>query len=201
MTPDLFLKIAFIFFFSVVLHEYAHGWIAYRLGDPTAKEQGRLTLNPIKHVDLVGTIAFPALLLFLRSPMIFGWAKPVPVNFQRLHNPKRDMIWVGLAGPFANFSLAILLSRFLYFPFSQETIYIIKTAVVMNLVLAFFNLIPIPPLDGSRLVMGILPARQAYRYASIERYGIIIVFLLLSLGVFQYLVWPLVSFTAAFLGV
>ncbi|MDP8265564.1 MAG: site-2 protease family protein [Candidatus Aceula meridiana] len=201
MPVYLFLKIALIFFPSVICHEYAHGWVAYRLGDPTAKNQGRLTLNPFKHVDPIGTIAFPMMLFFLRSPFIFGWAKPVPVNFARLKNPKRDMILVGAAGPATNLFLAVFLSRFLVFSLSEGSLYVLQMGVIINLALAFFNLIPIPPLDGSRIVMGILPHRAAYTYAKLEKYGIIIVFLLLYLGLLKHTIWPLVAIVASFLGV
>jgi len=201
MAVYLFLKIAVIFFLSVVCHEYAHGWVAYRLGDPTAKNQGRLTLNPFKHVDPVGTIGLPVILMVLHSPILFGWAKPVPVNFARLKNPKRDMIFVGAAGPATNFLLAFFFSRFLVFPLSESTLYVVEMAVIINLVLALFNLIPIPPLDGSRLVMGLLPHRAAYMYAKLEKYGIIIVFLLLYFGFLRNAVWPLVRIIASYLGV
>jgi len=196
-----FLKLAFIFFYAVILHEYAHGWMADKLGDPTARKLGRLTLNPMKHVDPVGTVFLPAVLFFLNSPVIFGWAKPVPVNFLNLRHPKRDMMWVGIAGPIVNIALAVFFSQLLKLPFSAPDIKIIQTAVVINLVLAVFNMIPIPPLDGSRLLMGLLPNRIAIFYSRLENYGMLIVLLLLYAGLFDALVWPVVKWLAGILGV
>ncbi|MDP8265051.1 MAG: site-2 protease family protein [Candidatus Aceula lacicola] len=196
-----FFIIALIFFFSVILHECAHGWVAYRLGDPTAKERGRLTLNPIKHVDFLGTIILPIMLVVVGSPVILGWAKPVPVNFARLRNPKRDMILVGLSGPMTNIVLAFALSIILRSNIIPVGTFILQMGILINLVLAVFNLVPIPPLDGSRLVMGLLPARYAYLYAKLERYGIIIVFLLLYFGALRRIVWPVVIQLASYLGV
>ena len=201
MTPEEFLKLAFIFFYAVVLHEFAHGWVAYRLGDPTAKFMGRLTLNPIKHIDPIGTIVLPIMLIVMSSPVIFGWAKPVPVNFMNLKHPRRDMMWVGIAGPLVNVCLAIFFSLLFKLSFSPTDHHVIELAVIINLVLAIFNMIPIPPLDGSRLIMGLLPSNFAYALARMEKYGIIIVLLLLYLGLFDRVVWPLVSFFAYKLGV
>ena len=124
-----FFIIALIFFFSVILHECAHGWVAYRLGDPTAKERGRLTLNPIKHVDFLGTIVLPIMLVVVGSPVILGWAKPVPVNFARLRNPKRDMVWVGLSGPMTNILLALILSIILKSNFFPLGIFIFSMGI------------------------------------------------------------------------
>jgi len=193
--------VALIFFFSVILHEIAHGWTAYRLGDPTAKNAGRLTLNPIPHVDLIGTIALPTLLILGHSPIVFGWAKPVPVNFSFLRHPKRDMIWVGLAGPFVNIVLAVVFVTLIHMNIVPMVTPFFKMGVLVNLVLAVFNLIPIPPLDGSRFVMGILPRKMAFWYTQLERYGIIIVFLLLYFGVLDQILWPVVSFLSHCLGV
>jgi Zn-dependent protease len=171
---------------AVVLHEYAHGWMAGRLGDPTAKIMGRLTINPLRHIDPVGTLIVPSALYLLSifshsSLIMFGWAKPVPVDFRRLHHPKRDMIWVALAGPGMNLILAFLLSRLFmsgWFPgLSEFFLY----GVMANLALAFFNLIPIPPLDGSRVVSGVLPDDLARMYGYLEPFGIIIVLLLVNL--------------------
>lgn len=204
MSPDQiqeFLKLVFVFFYAVILHECAHGWVAYKLGDPTAKSQGRLTLNPIKHVDLIGTILLPVMLLLAHSSVVFGWAKPVPVNYLNLRHPRRDMMWVGIAGPIVNVILAFCFSQLLKLPLSGADYRVVETAVIINLVLAIFNMIPIPPLDGSRLVMAFLPKELALPYARLENYGILIVFLLLYMGIFDKLVWPLVEICAHFLGV
>ena len=181
-----------LFFLAVVIHEFAHGWMAYKLGDPTAKHSGRLTLNPIAHIDPMGTIILPLFLIMTGSPILFGWAKPVPVNFRALHNPKKDMIWVGLAGPGANIILAIIISliiklKVVFIPFQ-----ILEYFMALNLVLAIFNLIPIPPLDGSRVIMGLLPAKLAYQYIQLERFGFIIIVIMLYLGLFQIIIWPIV---------
>lgn len=194
------LSLLIVFLPAVILHECAHGWVANKLGDSTAKLAGRLTLNPIKHIDPVGTIMLPGLLFLIRSPVLFGWAKPVPVNFQNLRHPKRDMMWVGMAGPAINIILAVFLSFLLKLNIPSMAHELITTAVFINLVLAIFNLIPIPPLDGSRLIMGLLPFRFAILYSRLEKFGIIIVFLLLYSGLLEKVVWPLVVHLANFLG-
>ena len=201
MNIEEFLKLTLIFFYAVILHECAHGWIAYKLGDPTAKLLGRLTLNPVKHVDPIGTVLLPIMLLMMNSPVVFGWAKPVPVNFMNLRHPKRDMIWVGLGGPFVNILLALFFSQFLRIHLSISDNRLIESAIMINLVLAIFNLMPIPPLDGSRLIMGLLPGRYAALYGSMERFGILIVLLLLYAGLLEKVVWPAVHFLAHYLGV
>lgn len=197
--------LVFVLFPAVILHEYAHGWVAYRRGDATAKLAGRLTLNPIRHVDPVGTILIPAMLLALRlmgkDVFIFGWAKPVPVNFWRLRNPKRDMIGVGLAGPAVNIFLAVLFSQVLKFDLSAAAYQFVSAGVYINLLLAVFNMVPIPPLDGSRLVMGLLPDPLAQRYGRLEPYGIFIVVVLISLGLFDAVILPLIEIGAQWLGV
>lgn len=184
---------------AIILHEYAHGWVAYKLGDPTAKDAGRLTLNPLAHIDLVGTIIFPLLLILMRSPFLFAWAKPVPVDFRRLRNPRRDMIWVGLAGPASNFCIAFLLAILL-----QLNIFfapLLLGGIFINLILAVFNLIPIPPLDGSRILMGLLPYSLARSFARLERHGFLILFAFLWLGIFRKLILPIVFMLMASLGV
>jgi Zn-dependent protease len=181
-----------LFFLAVVFHEFAHGWVAYKFGDPTAKYSGRLTLNPLAHVDPIGTIALPLFLIITNSPILFGWAKPIPVNFSGLHNPKKDMIWVGLAGPLANIILAILLSLIIKLKLVFMPLQILEYFMVINLVLAIFNLIPIPPLDGSRVVMGMLPPRISLQYMRIEPFGFLIIVSMLYLGLFNFIVWPIV---------
>ena len=193
-----------IFFMAVIIHEYAHGWVAWKLGDSTAKNAGRLTLNPAAHIDLIGTIVLPLFLLISKSPVIFGWAKPVPIDFRSLGNPKKDMIWVGLAGPGANILFAILLALILKFSVITGSVWLIailNMAIILNLVLAVFNIMPIPPLDGSRILMGLLPREMAMQYAKVERYGFIIIFGLLWFGAIGAVIWPIVMYLARLLGV
>lgn len=199
-----FLLTLSIFFMAVIIHEYAHGWVAWKLGDSTAKNAGRLTLNPAAHIDLMGTIVLPLVLLISKSPVIFGWAKPVPIDFRSLGNPKKDMIWVGLAGPGANILFAILLALILKFSVITGSVWLIailNMAIILNLVLAVFNIMPIPPLDGSRILMGLLPREMAMQYAKIERYGFIIIFGLLWFGAIGAVIWPIVMYLARLLGV
>ncbi len=190
--------------FAVIIHEVSHGIVAYRLGDPTAKFAGRLTLNPLAHIDPIGMIIVPGVLLLLGSPFIFGWAKPVPVNFMNLRHPKRDMIWVGLAGPASNVLMALLGA----FPLRSGWIGVqtlpgtlLVSFVVINLVLAVFNFIPIPPLDGSRILMGLLPREAAYYVAMLEPFGFILLILFISMGMVRQLVWPIVVALLAALGI
>ena len=164
---------------AVTLHEAAHGYVANMLGDPTAKMMGRLSLNPIRHVDPVGTVIVPAL-MFFTTGFIFGWAKPVPVTTQNLRHPKRDMIWVALAGPAANIFLAIcgglLLAVSGVLPDFIQDWFIrnLHFLIFFNILLAIFNMLPLPPLDGGRVMTGLLPGPLAYRFAQVERYGLFI---------------------------
>jgi Zn-dependent protease len=172
--------------FAITVHEVAHGWMAKRYGDNTAFTLGRLTLNPIKHIDLFGTIILPGLLLITGTGFIFGWAKPVPVEARNFKNPRHDMAIVALAGPAANILMALawaLLARLGVIigieALSLPLIYTGIAGISINLVLALINLLPIPPLDGSRILTGILPSRVAWRYNQLERYGFIILLVLL----------------------
>ncbi len=197
--------IVLILLFAIILHEYAHGWTAYQLGDSTAKQAGRLTLNPLKHIDPFGTVLLPAILISLRflgyDVFVFGWAKPVPVNFMRLRNPKKDMMWVGVAGPITNIGLAIAFSVLAKMFPSSAYAELFGFGVFINLLLAIFNMIPIPPLDGSRLVMGLLPNQLSIPYSRLERYGILIVIALLYFGLFERIIIPAIVFFGQLLGV
>ena len=186
---------------ALTVHEFAHGYIAYRLGDPTAKSLGRLTLNPLKHLDPIGTIAF----FFIK----FGWAKPVPVNPAYFKNPKKDMLWVALAGPATNLGLAIIsaivtkliwaLASILPYSTTAEAILVPLNAMLIasvwiNLVLCIFNFLPIPPLDGSRILTGLLPDDLARSYLQVEKYGFIIILVLAFSGVLSKVIVPVISF-------
>lgn len=197
-----------VLFFSVIIHEVAHGYIAYKRGDTTAKQLGRLTLNPIPHIDIIGSIVLPFILMISGSP-IFGWAKPVPVNPARLYNPKTDMLWVSLSGCAANFLLAIIASIGMLlirnFATSDMSVLIpvyqiLQTVLVINIVLPVLNLIPIPPLDGSRVVYYLLPRDLAIQYDKIGMYGFIIIFVLLFTGILWKIISPVIYFLIALLG-
>ena len=199
-----FLLMLPLFLIAVTLHEVSHGWVALCLGDRTAKEAGRLTLNPLKHIDPVGTVVLPMLLLALHSPNVFGWAKPVPVNALRLRHPKRDMLWVGVAGPAANFLFALVGAGLLklFGPVAPRLFSLAMTyLVIINLVLGTFNLLPIPPLDGSRILTGVLPWRFARSLLSLERWGILLVMLLFLFGFVDRIIWPVVQFFTKVLGI
>jgi Zn-dependent protease len=195
---------------AIVFHEVAHGYVANYLGDPTAARMGRLTLNPLAHIDPFGTVLLPLLLIVAHSPFVFGYAKPVPVNFHNLRHPKRDMIWVALAGPLTNLALALGSAMVLKLLLSYDeplaaasgpSIAIFspladmaKTSVIMNVVLAVFNLIPIPPLDGGRVLVGLLPEPQSSAVARVEPFGFLIVIALLMTDVLDHLMGPAIRF-------
>src|SRR5690242_12943910 len=186
--------------FAITLHEAAHGYVARHFGDYTAYQQGRISLNPLNHIDPVGTIVIPAVLVVLTAgQFVFGWAKPVPVNFSNLRNPKRDMLWVAAAGPGANLAMALVWGLMLKLAFVMPANYfsyplqkMANGGVMINLALMVLNLIPIPPLDGGRIAVSVLPNRLAYRFAMIEPYGFIIVIALLATRVLGVVIGPLV---------
>jgi Zn-dependent protease len=191
--------------FAVILHEVAHGWVAEKLGDPTARLMGRITLNPISHIDIVGTIILPGILLLTGSPFLFGWAKPVPVNFGNLRGGRRDMALVALSGPLTNFILAVLSSIVFHLTMGGTTdpgsvltgmrvpLHLMALASVQfNIVLMVINLLPILPLDGGRIVAGLAPLPVALMMQRTERYGMLIVMLLIASGMWGYIVRPFV---------
>jgi Zn-dependent protease len=166
--------------FAITFHEAAHGFVAHHFGDDTAWQLGRVSFNPLKHIDPVGTIVLPAILLLSHAPFLFGYAKPVPVNFRNLRNPRLDMVWVAAAGPATNIVLALLAAASFHLlnlvpeGAAQWTADNLKNALVINVVLAIFNLIPIPPLDGGRIAVGLLPNALAWPLSRLEPYGMLI---------------------------
>ena len=183
--------------FAITLHEAAHGYVARHFGDMTAYQQGRISLNPIRHIDPLGTILLPILTLWMGG-ILFGWAKPVPVNFGALRQPKKDMLWVALAGPASNFFMALvwaLIAKIaLAFPenyYAVPMLEMAKIGININVVLMVLNLLPLPPLDGGRIAISMLPHRQAYQLAKVEPYGM---FILIFLAVTPVLWWVLRPF-------
>lgn len=184
--------------FAITVHEAAHGYAARHFGDMTAYHAGRITLNPIKHIDMFGTIILPALTVMLGG-ILFGWAKPVPVDFRRLHHPKKDMLWVAAAGPASNFVMAVFWAFVLKFSVLAPEAFVVpmslmaKAGVMINIVLMVLNLLPLPPLDGGRIAVSLLPMRLARPFAQIERYGFIILIILLFSGVLGQILMPLIN--------
>ncbi len=201
---DLVIQIP-VLLLALTAHEFAHGYVAYRLGDPTAKSLGRLTMNPLKHLDPLGTLAF----IFIK----FGWAKPVPVDPRYFRNPRQDMLYVALAGPATNLALAIIcaiLVKLILFiepslPHNLVTtiVYPFKICLVysvwINVLLCIFNFLPIPPLDGSRILMGLLPHNMAAQYAQLERYSFVIILILLFTGIISKIIMPIIKTITYFL--
>lgn len=185
---------------AITVHEAAHGYAAKHFGDKTAYFLGRITLNPIKHIDPVGTVVIPGMLLLLSAPFLFGWAKPVPVNFSNLNNPKKDMMWVALAGPASNLVMAIIWAIILGLFKSSGASYALfvigmaQVGIMINLVLMLLNLLPIPPLDGGRMAVSLLPSPWSYKLASIERYGMFILIFLIVSGLLSAILLPLLRF-------
>ena len=196
--------------FAITLHEAAHGYVARMFGDLTAAAAGRITLNPIRHIDLVGTILVPLFILIASKLMgagalLFGWAKPVPVNFANLRRPKQDMLWVAAAGPGVNFLMAIFWALIIQLGFalgsgfaSAPLVLMGAAGVFINIILMALNLLPLPPLDGGRIAVSLLPVRQAIQFSRIEPYGFFILLGLLFTGILGFILWPLMGF---FIGV
>ncbi len=184
--------------FAITVHEAAHGFAARYFGDMTAEREGRITLNPLKHIDPIGTILLPAMTLLVGG-ILFGWAKPVPVNFSRLRNPKRDMLWVAAAGPASNFVMALFWALIIKLSVAYPSVYsepmalMGQAGVMINVVLMVLNLLPLPPLDGGRIAVSLLPNHLAYKYAQIERYGFIILIVLLATGILGRIMEPFID--------
>jgi Zn-dependent protease len=187
--------------FAITLHEAAHGYVAKHFGDLTAWQQGRISLNPIRHIDLVGTIIVPTVIVLLTAGnFLFGWAKPVPVDFSRLRHPKQDMLWVAAAGPAANLFMALAWAFLLKvalaapdFRYAEAMAEMSRTGININTVLMLLNLLPLPPLDGGRIAVSLLPPRTAWKFSQIEPYGMVILLALLFTGALETLLGPLIG--------
>jgi len=198
----------FVLLFSIILHEIAHGWMALRNGDPTARDAGRLTFNLIPHIDIFGTILLPLFLVLVQSPVLFGWAKPVPIDPRNFRDPRRAIGLVGAAGPGANIILAVLFALIFRgaVAFGMLTgpgfaADMLVYGVAINIILAVFNMVPIPPLDGSRVIVPFAPLGLRRVLAQLEPYGMFIIFGLLYVGFFRFVISPIyVFFTRIFLG-
>ena len=199
MELNLIQKIAIFalpVIFAITLHEAAHGYAALRFGDRTALMEGRISINPLRHIDLVGTILVPALAIFLGG-ILFGWAKPVPVNFGNLRRPKQDMLWVAAAGPAANLVMAVFWAGMVKLallmpgsPYAQPLALMGMAGITINAVLAILNLLPVPPLDGGRIAVSLLPHKQAYMLSKLEPYGLFILLGLLLTGLLGIIIGP-----------
>jgi Zn-dependent protease len=187
---------------SIIFHEIAHGLAADKLGDPTARLSGRLSLNPLSHLDPIGSLLLPGIIILSNSPFIIGWAKPVPVNPYNLNNPKKDMIWVSLAGPATNLALAVIFALPLRLGILDGGTLlgqIFLLGLRLNILLAIFNLIPVPPLDGSRILSGLLPADLSLQFNKIEPFGIFIILILFLSGVMWQVILPITETLASIL--
>ena len=192
--------------FAITLHEAAHGYAARYFGDPTAWLAGRISLNPLRHIELFGTILLPVLLFVVGSPFLFGWAKPVPVDFGRLRHPKRDMLWVAAAGPAVNLLMAIgwggMLKLDTLIPlnaYSHPLAVMCEIGISINLALMVLNLLPLPPLDGGRIAVSLLPYTLAVKFSRIERWGFVILLVLLYFNILDYILWPFVGYFKEFI--
>lgn len=190
---------------AITLHEAAHAYMAHKYGDDTAKQYGRLSLNPMHHIDILGTIIFPLFSIVLGGGMIFGWAKPVPINFARLHNPKKNLFWVALAGPLSNLAMALLWalafksSIYMDSYFGHPFALMAQAGISINISLMILNLLPILPLDGGRMIFSLLPAKQAQQYANTERYGMWIILILLFTNILGSIIQPFYSVIVNFI--
>lgn len=198
--------------FAITLHEAAHGYVAKYFGDLTAYAAGRVTLNPLRHIDLVGTIIVPLVILLISKlsggAILFGWAKPVPVNFSNLRRPKQDMLWVAAAGPLSNFVMALGWACAFKLgmaltpgnPALAWLVFVGACGILVNVILMVLNLLPLPPLDGGRIAVSLLPHRLSLRFAKIEPYGFVILIVLLLTNVLGYILWPMVTWSIAGIG-